>query len=78
MFLERANEMRAEQGKDYQIVVGDVEFRKGDMFMYCDAITERHTIPAAMQNAACMPRALCFPEVCRFEFGVCFPAFVIS
>jgi len=35
VFLERANEMRAEQGKDYQIVVGDVEFRKGDMFMYC-------------------------------------------
>lgn len=37
VFLERANEMRAEQGKDYQIVVGDVEFRKGDMFMYCDS-----------------------------------------
>ena len=33
VFLERANEMRAEQGKDYQIVVGDVEFRKGDMIM---------------------------------------------
>ena len=37
VFLERANELRAERGKDYQIVVGDVEFRKGDMYMYCDS-----------------------------------------
>ena len=37
IFLERANELRATQGTDYQIVVGDVEFRKGDMFMYCDS-----------------------------------------
>lgn len=37
VFLERANELRAVQGTDYQIVVGDVEFRKGDMFMYCDS-----------------------------------------
>ena len=37
VFLERANEMRAEQGKDYQIVVGDVEVVKGDMFMFSDS-----------------------------------------
>lgn len=37
VFLERADELRALQGVDYQIVVGDVEFRKGDMFMYCDS-----------------------------------------
>ncbi len=37
VFLERANELRTVEGADYQIVVGDVEFRKGDMFMYCDS-----------------------------------------
>ncbi len=37
VFLERANELRALQGNDYQIVVGDVMFRKGDMFMFCDS-----------------------------------------
>ena len=37
VFLERADELRAVKGNDYQIVVGDVEFRKGDMFMYCDS-----------------------------------------
>ena len=47
-FLERANEMRAEQGKDYQIVVGDVEFRKGDMFMYCDS-AHFYDNPGALQ-----------------------------
>lgn len=37
VFLERARELRAEKGSDYQIVVGDVEFRKADMYMYCDS-----------------------------------------
>jgi hypothetical protein len=37
VFLERADELRALDGVDYQIVVGDVEFRKGDMYMYCDS-----------------------------------------
>lgn len=37
VFLERADELRAEDGTDYQIVVGDVEFRKADMYMYCDS-----------------------------------------
>ena len=41
-------EMRAEQGKDYQIVVGDVEFRKGDMFMYCDS-AHFYDNPGALQ-----------------------------
>ncbi len=48
VFLERANEMRAEQGKDYQIVVGDVEFRKGDRFMYCDS-AHFYDNPGALQ-----------------------------
>lgn len=48
VFLERANEMRAEQGKEYQIVVGDVEFRKGDMFMYCDS-AHFYDNPGALQ-----------------------------
>ena len=37
VFLERADELRADEGTDYQIVVGDVEFRKADMYMYCDS-----------------------------------------
>ena len=37
VFLERANELRAQQGDNFQTVVGDVEFRKGDMYMYCDS-----------------------------------------
>lgn len=37
VFLERANELRAVPNTDYQIVVGDVVFRKGDMYMYCDS-----------------------------------------
>ncbi len=37
VFLERADELRAEDGTDDQIVVGDVEFRKADMYMYCDS-----------------------------------------
>ena len=48
VFLERASEMRADQGTDYQVVVGDVEFRKGDMFMYCDS-AHFYDNPGALQ-----------------------------
>lgn len=37
VFLERADELSMREGTDYQLVVGNVEFRKGDMFMYCDS-----------------------------------------
>lgn len=37
VFLERADILRAVPGTEYQIVVGDVLFRKGDMYMYCDS-----------------------------------------
>ncbi len=37
IFLERANELRKERFDSFQIVVGDVMFRQGDMFMYCDS-----------------------------------------
>jgi hypothetical protein len=37
VFLERASRLYARQGEDFQILVGDVEFRKADMFMYCDS-----------------------------------------
>lgn len=37
VFLERANELRKERYDSFQIVVGDVMFRQGDMFMYCDS-----------------------------------------
>lgn len=37
VFLEHANELRLENGKDYQLLVGDVQFRRGDMYMYCDS-----------------------------------------
>ena len=37
MFLERADSLISLPGNDYQILKGDVEFRKGDMFMYCDS-----------------------------------------
>lgn len=37
VFLERASRLYTRQGDDYQILVGDVEFRKSDMFMYCDS-----------------------------------------
>ncbi|MCC8039018.1 MAG: hypothetical protein LIP02_12950 [Bacteroidales bacterium] len=37
VFLERADELRAVENSGYQLVVGNVEFRKGDMFMYCDS-----------------------------------------
>ncbi|MDE6343860.1 MAG: hypothetical protein K2L69_03905 [Muribaculaceae bacterium] len=37
VFLERASKLYTRQGDDYQILVGEVEFRKSDMFMYCDS-----------------------------------------
>ena len=37
VFLERASRLFTRQGEDYQVLVGDVEFRKADMFMYCDS-----------------------------------------
>lgn len=37
IFLERADSLKMLQGYDYQILIGDVVFRKGDMFMYCDS-----------------------------------------
>ena len=37
VFLERANVLKKESGHEYQIVVGDVLFRRGGMFMYCDS-----------------------------------------
>ena len=37
VFLERANELRKERFDSFQIVVGDVMFRQGDMFMFCDS-----------------------------------------
>lgn len=37
VFLERANELRKGASDEYQVVVGDVLFRRGGMFMYCDS-----------------------------------------
>ncbi len=37
IFLERADSLKALPGVEYQILTGDVMFRKGDMFMYCDS-----------------------------------------
>lgn len=37
VFLERADILRKGANDDYQIVVGNVEFRRGGMFMYCDS-----------------------------------------
>lgn len=37
IFLERADELKKGRFEEYQIVVGNVMFRKGDMFMYCDS-----------------------------------------
>jgi hypothetical protein len=37
VFLEKADRMSAAEGTDYQIVVGNVEFRRGGMHMYCDS-----------------------------------------
>ena len=37
VFLEKADVLKKEAVADYQIVVGNVEFRRGGMFMYCDS-----------------------------------------
>ncbi len=37
VFLEHASELKLENGKDYQLLVGNVQFRRGDMYMYCDS-----------------------------------------
>lgn len=38
MFLERADRLKADQSLgDFSILIGNVELRKGDMFMYCDS-----------------------------------------
>lgn len=37
VFLERASRLFTRQGEDFQVLVGDVEFRKDDMYMYCDS-----------------------------------------
>lgn len=37
VFLEKADVLKKKGNAEYQIVVGNVEFRKGGMFMYCDS-----------------------------------------
>lgn len=37
VFLERANSLIARPDVEFQILTGDVMFRKGDMLMYCDS-----------------------------------------
>lgn len=37
IFLEQAARLSTRPGTDYQILTGDVIFRKNDMFMYCDS-----------------------------------------
>jgi len=37
VFVEYADELNKPLGNDVQILVGNVQFRKGDMFMYCDS-----------------------------------------
>lgn len=37
VFLEHANELFTEPYGKYQILVGDVQFRRGPMFMWCDS-----------------------------------------
>lgn len=37
VFLERADVLKKAAKDDYQIVVGNVEFRRAGMFMYCDS-----------------------------------------
>lgn len=46
VFLERADSLRVDPwDPDVQILVGDVTFRRGDMFMYCDS-ARFYTSPA--------------------------------
>ncbi|MDE6199073.1 MAG: hypothetical protein K2G06_04450 [Muribaculaceae bacterium] len=37
VFLEHADRLLSRPGIDYQILVGDVRFRRGGMYMYCDS-----------------------------------------
>ncbi len=37
VFLEHADELRKGRFNNYQVVVGNVQFRKGGMYMYCDS-----------------------------------------
>lgn len=37
VFLEYADHLSTKDGQDYQLLTGNVQFRKGDMFMYCDS-----------------------------------------
>lgn len=37
VFLEHADKLMSKPYSDYQILVGDVKFRRGGMFMYCDS-----------------------------------------
>lgn len=39
VFLEHADHLSMDENvsRDYQVLVGNVKFRKGDMFMYCDS-----------------------------------------
>ena len=37
VFLEHAERLMSKPNVDYQILVGDVQFRRGGMFMYCDS-----------------------------------------
>lgn len=37
VFLEFAEQLSMKEGQQYQLLIGNVQFRKGDMFMYCDS-----------------------------------------
>ena len=37
VFLEYADRLSMKDGQDFQLLIGNVLFRKGDMFMYCDS-----------------------------------------
>ena len=37
IFLEYADRLSLTEGQNYQLLIGNVQFRKGDMFMYCDS-----------------------------------------
>ena len=37
VFIEHADILEKPHGSDAQILIGNVQFRKGDMFMYCDS-----------------------------------------
>ncbi len=37
VFLEKADKLSLVEGQEYQLLTGNVMFRQGDMFMYCDS-----------------------------------------